>query len=153
MPAELSAQQKVDVLQFSLGQLPQVECPLVHRFTPGLYTREIFMPKGTLIISRVHKTEHPFAVLAGRATVWAEDGGVVTVEAGHLGITQPGTRRMLYILEDCRWATFHPTTETDLAKLQDELTSTPDVGHLEGWGEAQALLRRLGVAERPEATV
>jgi quercetin dioxygenase-like cupin family protein len=153
MPAELSAQQKLDGLQFHLGQLPQVACPVVHRFTPGLYTRETFMPKGALIISRVHKTEHPFAVLSGRATVWSEDGGVETLAAGHVGITRPGTRRMLYILEDCRWATFHPTTETDLDKLQEELTSTPDVEHVAGWGEAQALLCRLGVAERPEATV
>lgn len=153
MPDELSAQQKVDVLQFHLGQQPQVECPLVHRFTPGLYTREVFVPKGTLAISRVHKTEHPFAVLSGRATVWTEEGGVVTVCAGHLGITSPGTRRMVYAVEDLRWVTFHPTTETDLAKLQEELTSTPDVSYIAGWGEAQALLRRLGAAELPEAPV
>ena len=29
--------------------------------------------------------------------------------AWHHGITYPGTRRVLFIHEDCRWTTFHPT--------------------------------------------
>lgn len=130
LPAQSAAQQRVDVIQHQLGQFPRVDCPVKHRFTPGLYTREIFMPKGTAIVSRVHKTEHPFAVLSGCALVWTESEGVVRLEAGHVGVTRPGTRRVLYIAEDCRWATFHPTTTTDLDKLQDELTVTPDVSYV-----------------------
>ena len=108
--------QRRDMIQHALGKLPAVECPLVHRFTPGLYTREIFMPAGTAIVSRIHKTEHPYVVLT----------------AGAVGITKPGTRRVLYVTEDCRWLTFHPTTETDMDKLQAELTDTPDVSYFDG---------------------
>lgn len=124
------AQQRVDAIQFHLGKFPPVDCPVTHRFTPGLYTREIFMPKGSAVVSRVHKTEHPYVVVMGRALVWTEEGGVVEVGAGTVGITRAGTRRVLYIQEDCRWLTFHPTKETDLAKLQDELTHTPDVSYI-----------------------
>lgn len=123
-------QKRVDFIQHAFGKLPQVETPLVHRFTPGLYVREIFMPKGSIVVSRVHKTEHPFVVTRGRASVWTEEGGVVEICAPHVGITKPGTRRVLLIHEDCQWLTFHPTKETDLEKLQVELTETPDVSYI-----------------------
>jgi len=143
-----SEQFRVDCLQAALGKLPAVECPLLHRFTPGLYTREIFMPAGTMVVSRIHKTEHPYAVLAGRALVWTADAGVVEIKAGHIGITTPGTRRVLLIAEDCRWVTFHPTSETDLAKLQDELTVTPDVTYAAGDLDALKILEQLQAAAR-----
>lgn len=128
-PGEPAAR-RVDWLQYHLAQLPQLDLPLVHRFTPGLYVREIFMPTGAIVLSRVHKTRHPFVVSKGRAAVWSEETGVVELAAPHTGITEPGTQRLLIILDDCIWTTFHPTKETDLAKLQDELTSTPDVSYI-----------------------
>lgn len=110
------ATKKPEVLAFvdSAEQLPQ----WVHRFTPGLYVREIFMPKGVYVIGKQHKTEHPYVVSKGRAAVWTEEQGVVEIKAPFCGITKPGTRRILYILEDCVWTTFHPTTETDLEKIE-----------------------------------
>ena len=129
-PARSPAQQRVDVLQHDLAQFPPGEFPLTHRFTPGLYAREIFMPAGSLVVSRVHKTEHPYVVLSGRVRVWTEEGGVVEISGPHVGITKPGTRRVVFILEDCRWITFHPTTETDLEQLRVELTDTPDVSYV-----------------------
>lgn len=150
-PARSETQRRVDCVQHALGKLPPVECPLVHRFTPGLYVREILMPKGTGIVSRVHKTEHPYVVLAGRARVWTEEQGVVELSAGAVGITKPGTRRVLYILEDCRWLTFHPTQETDLDKLQAELTDTPDVSYLDAAGaEDSRILDELAGLDRKE---
>lgn len=90
------------------GEAPLVDLPVVHRFTPGLYTREIFMPAGTLLTSRIHKTEHPYVITKGRVSVYIPGEGVQHLEAGHVGITRPGTRRVLYIHEDCTWLTFHP---------------------------------------------
>lgn len=88
-----------------------VELPVIHRFTPGLYAREIFMPAGTLLTSRIHNTEHPYVVISGVAKVYIPGVGVQRLEAGHVGITKPGTRRLLLIEEDCRWITFHPLVE------------------------------------------
>ena len=39
--------------------------PLNHRLKDGLYTREIFMPKGTLVVSFIHKQSHPSFFLKG----------------------------------------------------------------------------------------
>lgn len=93
-------------------------CPLTHRFTPGLYTREIFMPAGTIITSKIHKTEHPFVVSKGRLWVLVEGGEWEHIEAPHTGITRPGTRRLLFVEEDTIWTTFHPTPLTDLDAIE-----------------------------------
>ncbi len=104
----------LDTIEHALLQADVVSLPLVHTFTPGLYRREIFMPAGTLCTSRIHNTEHPFAVMSGVVHVFMTEGGEIqTLEAGHSGVTYPGTRRMLYIEQDCRWATFHPLSEEE----------------------------------------
>ena len=37
--------------------------PLEHHFEGGLYTRELFMPKGVFIVSLIHKKQHPSFLL------------------------------------------------------------------------------------------
>lgn len=101
-----------------LAQLPKLDLPPVHRFTPGLYIRELFMPKGTLVVSKIHKTEHPYVVSQGHAAVFIPGVGVQQIKAPFCGITKPGTQRILFIHEDCIWTTFHPTNETDLEKIE-----------------------------------
>lgn len=85
-----------------------IDCPLVHLFTDRMYIRQIFMPKGTLITSKIHKTQHPYSVTLGSVAVKIDNGEWVEIKAPYTGITQPGTRRVLYILEDTIWTTFHP---------------------------------------------
>jgi len=116
------AQKQVDGLINELSKFDQVSMPLIHKFTPGLYTREIFMPKGTLVISMIHNTEHPFVITKGKVSVWIEGTGVVTYTAPYSGITKPGTRRILYIHEDCSWMTFHPTDKTNPEEIVNDIT-------------------------------
>lgn len=90
--------------------------PLNHIFTKGLYTREISMPAGALVVSRIHMYEHPFVILRGRVSVF--DGETSTVlEAPFRGITKAGTKRILYCHEPTVWVTFHPTNKTTLEEL------------------------------------
>ncbi len=86
---------------------PILEFPVIHRFTPGMYIREIFMPAGSLLTSKIHNTEHPYVISKGKVSVWTGDDGVVTLKAPHTGITKPGTRRVLFTHEDTTWVTFH----------------------------------------------
>ncbi len=134
---------QVDSLHRALAQLPTAATELTHRFTPGLYSRQFFMPRKSCVISRVHKTEHQFAILTGRAMVWTE-GGLQDLKAPHIGVTKPGTRRVLYIVDDCTWVTFHPTNETDLAKLEAELVEAQtEVGPVTGDQVALEVLTKL----------
>ncbi len=89
-----------------------------HGFTPGLYSRTITMPAGVAIISKIHKTEHPYFILRGRVSVWLPETGWQTLEAPHRGITKPGTQRLLLVHEETEWTTCHPTPLTDLDEIE-----------------------------------
>jgi hypothetical protein len=83
--------------------LPRVECPIVHRFTPGLYIREISIPAGTLLTSMEHKLEHPFGLSRGRIKVSSDTEGSVIYEPPHTGITQPSPARAARYLRRLMW--------------------------------------------------
>jgi quercetin dioxygenase-like cupin family protein len=100
-----------------LVNLPQVDLPLVHRFAPGVYFREVTMPVGTFIIGQEHRTRHFNVVLSGRARVMI-DGKVEEIRAPSVFVSEPGVRKVLFIQETMRWATIHATTETDVPTLE-----------------------------------
>lgn len=112
---------RIDELEAAmLNNLSIINCPLTHRFTEGLYVREIFMPAGSLITSKIHKTQHQFFILKGAVSVWNNDLEEVYLEAPYIGITEPGTRRILYIWEDCIWATSHPNPDNETVEEIEE---------------------------------
>lgn len=96
------------------------EFPVRHLFTPGLYCREITMPAGSVLTSRIHKTEHPFIVSKGHCWVFTENGWV-EIRAPHFGITKAGTRRVLAIMSETVWTTCHVTDLTDPAEIDREI--------------------------------
>jgi hypothetical protein len=99
---------RLDELEVAmLENCEPVHCLTTHRFTDGMYIREIFMPAGSLITSKVHKTEHPYIVSYGKVAVSIDGDDWDEITAPYTGITKSGTRRILYILEDCIWTTFH----------------------------------------------
>ena len=112
--------ENIEQIEARMLDLPQVDCPLTHIFTPGSYYREILMPAGAFVIGHRHKTEHVNIVLSGKASVLC-DGQMMHIEAPYVFVSKPGVRKLLYIRETMRWATVHPTNETDLQKLEAEL--------------------------------
>lgn len=113
-------QQKVTELANAMTKLPQVPQPLKHRFFPGLYVREIFNPAGSLIVTKMHKTCHMHMVVKGRISVWIEGIGVKVYEAGHIGTTSPGTRRIIYAHEDTVFMTWHVTDKTNVDEIEKD---------------------------------
>ena len=107
MNIEASNKERLDALELELRKMEQVDCPLLHVFTPGLYTRQIFMPAGTLIVSKEHRLKHPFIISKGTAYVKNKSDEWEKLEAPYIGTTEPGTRRVLLITESCIWSTFH----------------------------------------------
>jgi hypothetical protein len=114
---------KVDQLEKAMinsGKAPAA-CQWTHIFTPGLYTRQIFMPAGSLITSEIHKTEHPFIVSQGVVSVLMEGEEELKIKAPYIGVTKPGTRRVLFVHEDCIWTTCHPTDKTTVEEVAAEI--------------------------------
>ena len=97
-------------------------CPLKHTFVDGAYVREIFLPKGTIFVTKIHKYVHPYFVMSGDASVLTEEG-IVRIKGPHHGITPAGTIRVIYTHEDTVWITVHVTNETDPEKIVEQVTA------------------------------
>lgn len=94
--------------------------PLVHRFANGVYAREIFLPKGSLVIGKIHRHGHLNVISKGHVVVGTEFG-VEELSAPHTFISKPGTKRMVYALEDTIWTTFHGTESTDVEQIEGQI--------------------------------
>jgi hypothetical protein len=92
-----------------------------HFFAPGLYARSLARRAGSFIIGHRHKTAHLNILLTGRLRVYMD--GVVTEISGPSVpfLSRAGVRKATLALEDSVLITFHPTNETDLDKLEEEL--------------------------------
>jgi hypothetical protein len=107
---EIAKASEVEQLEYQLSQMPDGFFPTEHLFLPGMYLRKIFMPAGSLLTSMKHKTRHSFVIMSGKLRVMDQEG-VVEYEAPFIGVTEAGTKRVLYIHEDTTWITFHANPE------------------------------------------
>mgnify|MGYP003142204270 CR=1 FL=1 len=94
--------------------------PVKHSFADGCYIREIFNPAGELIITKIHKKEHPFFLLEGKMSILTEDG-VKHLEAPYHGITKPGTKRIIYTHTNCVFVTVHATEKKDIKEIEKDV--------------------------------
>ncbi len=115
--------QKILDLQGTLAKQPQVDLPLLHDFSKGVYLRQILMPKGSLVIGKTHKTEHLNIIMSGSASVLI-DGEVKFIKAPYVFNSGKGIKKILYIHEEMVWATVHVTEEKDMNKLEKLLVCT-----------------------------
>lgn len=111
----------IDVVESIMATHQQVECPLVHRFTNNMYVREVFVPAGTLLTSKIHKYEHPFVLSQGTITMFDGEGGQIDISAPYCGITKENTRRVVYVHSDCVFTTFHVTDKKTVEEVEDEI--------------------------------
>lgn len=111
---------KIEQAEEALLDLPQSGVPLEHAFAPGVYLRQVVMPANTIVIGHQHKTKHFNVVLTGKAIV-VMNGDRHIIQAPCIFVSEPGVRKVLYIIEEMRWATIHPTDETDIETLEDQL--------------------------------
>lgn len=96
-------------------------CPLKHSFSEGMYVREIFIPKGTVLTGKIHKHEHPNFLMSGEVEMFTEFGGYETIKAPMAMISKAGTKRVIKALTDVVWVTVHanPSNTKDLKKLEN----------------------------------
>jgi hypothetical protein len=155
---------RLDELEVAmLENFEPVHCLTTHKFTDGMYIREIFMPAGSLITSKIHKTEHPYIVSYGKVAVSIDGDDWDEITAPYTGITKPGTRRVLYILEDCIWTTFHRVDDMkskyndlnddekeNIVKEIEEKILEPHINYLTGTDIKQEYLKVLEETKKIE---
>lgn len=111
-------------LEEEILKLDQVEMPAVHHFAPGLYAREMFIPKGTVLTGAVHKVTH-LSLFVGDITVWT-DGGMKRLTGHNTFVSKAGAKRVGYAHEDTWCTGFFPTDMTDVRELERELCEDSD---------------------------
>lgn len=119
--SELSFPEQIALIVEHMKGMEQTECPVTHRFAPGVYLREIAMPADTIVIGKVHKTSHFNQITRGACLIVHVDGTREELRAPMTFVSEANVSKVLYILEDTVWSTIHPTHETDLVKLEAEL--------------------------------
>jgi len=116
-----------DKLHLEEVKCVQDTCPTQHYFSDGIYTREIFMPKGLIIVGKAHKTRHLNVVLTGECDVMI-NGEMKHIKAPFTFESLAWSQKTLYIQEDCRWMTIHVNDddETDLDILEERYIDSED---------------------------
>ena len=113
-----------DVLEYGMNNTELQEAnPVKHTFAGGCYIREIYNPANHLIITKIHKKEHPFFLMKGSMSILTEEG-IETIEAPYQGITKPGTKRAIYTHEECIFITVHATENTSIEEVEEEVICT-----------------------------
>lgn len=105
------------------------DCTLTHTFSPihegygcCTYARQMFIPKGTLIVGKIHRHAHHNFIMRGKVSV-ATEFGKKYIEAPAVFVSEPGLKRAVYAEEDTVWVTVHLTKhagEGDLDRIEEE---------------------------------
>ena len=110
------------------------DCIVKHYFSPKdenygccTYAREMFIPKGTLIIGKIHRHQHLNIISKGKVVVYTEFGEK-HIEGPITFVYEIGLKRSVYAVEDTLWTTIHLTQfvgEENLGKIEEEVIA-PD---------------------------
>jgi len=124
MTNEIVAKDKMERLELLMlaNDKGDIECPLQHHFSPGVYVREITMPTDTFVLGHKHTTTHLNIISKGICRLSdVETGEVVELIAPCTFESKAGVQKFLYIVEECVWSTVHVTEETNIDKLEEML--------------------------------
>ena len=121
---ELTTRENIQNIEVAISKVPGAMfgdcCPLKHEFVDGAYVRTIIMPKGLLVVSKIHKKTHPYFIMKGTVSVLTEEG-LVRIKAPYAGITKAGTKRVLYCHTDVEWTTVHVSESTNLEEIENQV--------------------------------
>jgi quercetin dioxygenase-like cupin family protein len=107
-------------LEEALQTAPQIDFRLINRFADGLYARQVTMQRGALVTTQVHLKQHFAFVLTGEISVWT-DQGYQRIKAPQVLVTEPGTKRVLYVHEETTWITVHASNARTQQEAEAEL--------------------------------
>ncbi len=110
-------------VQGTTGEVMHKANPVKHTFAGGCYIREIYNPAHELIVTKIHKKEHPFFLMKGEMSILTEEG-IQNIKAPYQGVTKPGTKRAIYTHEECIFITVHATENTTIEDVEDEVVCT-----------------------------
>lgn len=98
----------------------KLEFEVKHTFLDGMYQRELFIPKGTLLVGKVHKQACMNLVTKGDISVMTETGSA-RVKAGYSVVSPAGIQKVGYAHEDTVFVNIFRTDETDPDQIEQAI--------------------------------
>lgn len=132
----LSTREKIFAAEAFMKEQPQVNIPVQHYFSQGVYAREITIPPGVVLTGEIHKFTQLNILSKGRMQVYTEEG-IREVEAPFTVVSPPGTKRIAHTLTECVWTTIHGTDETDVEIIRSKFIAKDENEWLEFSKSAQ----------------
>lgn len=127
MRSELSNyREKIEALESELKGHDQLEVETRHHFAHGTYTREVFLPKGTILTGKIHNHSCINIVSKGSILV-VTDEGEYTIEAPHTFVSGANVKKAGMVLEDTVWINVHPWDgKSTLDEIENEVIIPPE---------------------------
>lgn len=90
-------------------------------FADGVYGRKLVIPAGTLLVGKRQKRSNITVQIYGDIEVTTDDGPKRLV-GQHVFVAPAGTERVGWTHAETAWVTCHATEETDMARVEADLT-------------------------------
>lgn len=110
--------QSYDMDQFNEGKVQ-------HFFASGVYGRELFIPAGNVIASKIHKGKTLNCIAMGKISVICPHKGLNVYQGPFTFVSEEMTKRIVIAHEDTLWITSHenPTNTEDLEEIETLITA------------------------------
>lgn len=142
---------KILDLEDEIKSMPQIDLPVRHLFSGGIYAREIFMPKGTVLTGRMYLVDHIDFMVCGDMTV-TTDNESKRLSGYNILPSSAGKKRAGYVHEDTLWITFcsveEETEEYFLTHVAIEDSEKFEQSLLERRIIDESVIRRAFIAQR-----
>lgn len=121
---DLTHRSKMEALEDSIqnsGAMVELECK--HYFAHGTYTRELFIPKHTVLTGRIHLHSTINIISQGKIRV-VTDESEYDIEAPHTFVSGAMVKKAGFTLEDTIWLNVFPWDGDEEPELAlDKLTA------------------------------
>jgi quercetin dioxygenase-like cupin family protein len=127
---------KVFAAEAIMRKMPQVKIDPVHRFSQGLYAREITIPAGVTLTGEIHKYPQINFLLKGTIQVLVDEE-IITLTAPQTVCSPAGTKRIAHTLTECVWTTVLPTELNNVDEIERQFIAKTENEWLEFNGSRQ----------------
>jgi hypothetical protein len=99
----------------------QIDIPVEHIFSGGVYIRQVTIPKGTLVMGKRHRFSTCNMLLKGTLAVYVEEGKPpMTITAPTVFTSEPFAKKFAYCIEDAVFVNVIPTDLTDPDEIEEK---------------------------------
>lgn len=109
--------QQIFAIEAEIKKLPQLEIPVRHIFSDGIYAREISVPALSLITGVIHKYPQLNILSKGHIRV-SVDEDIREIEAPFMIASPAGVKRIAFTITDVVWVTVIHTFLTCVDEIE-----------------------------------